>query len=928
MRIHIQSLDRPAYICRLYANRFSYSAARMMFEKNKPIPLVEQSTYKGKRKGLWDGKHFVVFDTEISGYSIGLKRARRWLSVFEKMGAVVFGIGMLLLFVWQASVQNIVQLIGDPSFWFDLDFPIKSLFWLGIVSFCYLWYRILAEKKVQPELEHEAFDEEVKHHQKEDPIALSKKRIGRKQLLNIFDFMTDEAKQSLDSAYKLAHKHKDPQVIAMHLFISLLSADNVAGVFIRLGIPVSTLQSKLTSALEKNKHPKSPVLSEELHQIIFQAYNLARKANDRYIRATHMLVGTVGQSEFLQELLYDLNIDQQKLLNVLEWVRVREQLYEQYQRFRAGAAKFSKYGMDRAMTAVATPFLNSISTDLTIAAKFGRLSPCVAREKEIDEIFRIIKGGRQSVLLVGEQGVGRMSIIHGIAQRMLSGDVPERLSDKRLVQISTSSLLAGATVSGAQERLIQVMNEVAKAKNIILVIENVHDLVGVTSSGGEGLDVSETLAEYVGSGTFLTLATTTTAGYNRHIVNSAAGQVFAKVEVKEMDENQAIQVLESKIGGLEYKHKVFFSYDAIEACVTLATKFLHDQNLPENALSLITEAASYVESTKGQKQLVTKEDVGIIVGQKTGIPTTSITEDESQKLMRLEAELHKRVIGQDEAVISVANALRRARAEIRSSKKPIATFLFLGPTGVGKTELAKTIADVYFGGEDRMIRFDMSEYQDKSGIYRMIGQPGQQGTGLLTEAVRQNPFSLLLLDELEKADPNVLNLFLQVFDDGRLTDSVGRVIDFTNVIIIATSNAGTAYVQQRISEGADMIQIKEELLRGKLKEYYRPEFLNRFDGIILFRALQREEIKQVAGLMLKRVEKDLAQRGVGLRVEDGALEALAEVGFDPEFGARPMRRAIQDNVENKLAELILEKKLNRRDTIVLGEGASITVEHP
>ena len=288
--------------------------------------------------------------------------------------------------------------------------------------------------------------------------------------------------------------------------------------------------------------------------------------------------------------------------------------------------------------------------------------------------------------------------------------------------------------------------------------------------------------------------------------------------------------------------------------------------------------------------------------------------------------MHKKVIGQNEAVMLVAGALRRARAEVRSDKKPIANFLFLGPTGVGKTELAKTIAGTYFGGEERMIRVDMSEYQDKSGIYRLIGQPNQQGSGILTEAVKQQPFSLILLDELEKADPDVLNLFLQVFDDGRLTDSMGKVVDFTNTIIIATSNAGTNYVQEQIVAGKSLEETRQTLVRGELKKYYRPEFLNRFDGIVLFRSLEKEEIKQIAGLMLKRVAKDLDKRGVGFRVEDSALDALAEVGFDPEFGARPMRRAIQEHVENKLADLILQSKLERRDVIVLGKGLSVEIE--
>jgi len=424
----------------------------------------------------------------------------------------------------------------------------------------------------------------------------------------------------------------------------------------------------------------------------------------------------------------------------------------------------------------------------------------------------------------------------------------------------------------------------------------------------------------------LIFATATIDGYNRHIVNSQIGGSLSKVAIKEMDGDQSIQALESNIGMIEYKQNVFFSYDALSRSVKLASKLLRDQPLPGSALELLTEAASYVKNKKDNNIIVSAEDVAKIVSHKTGVPVTSISEDESSKLMRLEEEMHKRIIGQDEAVDIVANALRRARAEIRSTKKPIASFLFLGPTGVGKTELAKTIAEVYFGGENRMIRIDMSEFQDKTGIYRLIGQPGQKGTGLLTEAVRQQPFSLVLLDEMEKADPDILNLFLQVFDDGRLTDSIGRVIDFTNTIIISTSNAGTTYVQDRLNQGIKVETIRQELIRGELKKYYRPEFLNRFDGIVLFRALVREEIKQIADLMLKRVASDLETRGVELRVEDAALETLAGVGFDPEFGARPMRRAIQERVENQLADLVLSGKLKRRDIVVLGDNTEIRIE--
>jgi len=360
--------------------------------------------------------------------------------------------------------------------------------------------------------------------------------------------------------------------------------------------------------------------------------------------------------------------------------------------------------------------------------------------------------------------------------------------------------------------------------------------------------------------------------------------------------------------------------------VKFATKFMHDNYLPGSALEIMTEVATYTKTQKGQNSLVTAEEVAQVVSQKTKIPVSAVSANESEKLMRLEEEMHKRVIGQDEAVGAVANALRRARAEIRSTKKPIANFLFLGPTGVGKTELAKTIADIYFGGEDKITRIDMSEYQDNTSVYRLIGNAGEKGTGILTEAVRRNPFTIVLLDEIEKADPNVLNLFLQVMDDGRLTDSSGRKVDFTNVILIATSNAGTSYVQEQFKKGLSVEVVREKLMHGELSQYFAPEFLNRFDGIVLFNSLTQSNIKKIAGLMLKRIAKDLEKRGIELEVQDEALEFLSQVGYDPDFGARPMRRAIQERIENQLAELLLSNKLKRRDVVVLGKEGSLIVK--
>lgn len=915
----------------------------MLFEKQEPQSILTCDVCKGTGYvtyrtcnnchglsiGMQDDDVFAYFGESLTQYHIRLKRSRRVLNRFRVVGALLFWLSFWGIFGWNVYSNNWFDSIFTIDFWFRDVVPVFIFFWLGVIALSYLVYRMIVDADPEPEMDYKK-----KEHQKNPEWNLQNmtwidiRKMKRKHTRNISTYMTKTARIVLEDAYMTAVSYGHSQVVPIHLFYALLSSNQVQGIFLRLGIPSNILQAKLKQVLQTFDVQKGirPVLSSEAWQIVFHAYVQSRKHKDTRIRDAELLIATVKQSEWIQEVLYDMEIDSIKLTNVVEWARIREKIYEQYRTFRRAASRMSKHGIDRAMTAVATPFLNNFSKDITLQAKYGNIVPCVARDKEIDEIFRIVEAGRSNIMLVGEHGVGKMSIVEGIVQRMISDNAPERLHDKRFVQISTSSLLAGTTVAGAQQRLINIMHEVRRAQNIILFINNIHDLTGMTDSNGEGLDLSESLAEHLSDRDSLMFATTLPDAFSKYIVKSEIGTMFAKVEIKEMDINQAIQVLESKIGQVEYKNNVFFSYDAIERCVVLSKKFMYDQNLPESAIALMTEVAAYVRSNKGENQLVTSADVGEVISDKTGVPVSSISENESEKLMRLEEEMHKQVIGQDLAVQMVAQSLRRSRADIRSQKRPIANFLFLGPTGVGKTELAKTIARVYFGGEERMIRIDMSEYQDKTGIYRLIGQPGQQGTGLLTEAVHRQPFSLILLDELEKADPDILNLFLQVFDDGRLTDSTGQVIDFTNAIIIATSNAGTSYVQDQMNQGVDVETIREHLIRSELKQYYRPEFLNRFDGIVLFKALNREEIKQIAGLMLTRVAKDLETRGVELRVEDAALEALADVGFDPDFGARPMRRAIQDRVENQLAEFILQNKLKRRDVVILGEGAQIRVE--
>lgn len=919
----------------------------MLFEAPQLLPILPCSTChstgllgwhrcatcKGLGSGYMNRGRLLYFGYPLDRYHLALFHTRLLFNKVRKVTVLVAGV---VLWTWvgfglSSFLQKSPFIPGESILFFLKSLPvwIPVLFWLGVSIFSYLVYRLMAEEAVAGHVEQRAFNEveqpapQVIAWEKVNAIPLSKR-------INIAETFTPEALQALGIAYHTADTQSFNKVNVYHLLHALLSVSKVRVLFIRLSLLVRTLQEQLVPLFAVNNTKTGgtetvPVIGEDIEQIIFQAYEEAYRAQQPTVGVTELLLAAVKMSPVFQDVLFDYEIDTDKLLNAVEWARIRERLYQQYKQFSRAASHRSKHGMDRAMTAVATPYLNQFSEDVTLLAQFGHTSTCVAREKELQSIFQVVEGGQNSVLLVGDYGVGKKTIIEGIAELMVEEKVPPRLGDKRMVRLSVSSLLAGTTPAGAVERLENIMHEIARAGNIIVCIDNIQELIGVSAGGRQSLDVASTLAEYLSAGRFLTIATTTTEAFAQTIANSKLSTVFTRVTIPEMDENQAIQVLESKVGGLEYKHNVFYTYDALAKAVQLAKRFVRDTMLPGSALEIISEAGNYARVKKGNDAMVTGEEVGVVVANKTHIPVTSITADESTKLMQLEEKMHERVVGQDEAVTLVANALRRARAEIRSQSRPIANFLFLGPTGVGKTELAKTIAVDYFGGENRMVRFDMSEYQDKASLYRMIGAPGEKGTGLLTEAIKSNPFTLLLLDEIEKADPNVLNIFLQVMDDGRLTDSTGRVIDFTNVIIIATSNAGTSYVQEQMRAGLSSDLIKDRLLHGELKDYFRPEFLNRFDGIVLFKPLEVAGIKKIAGLMLQRVARDLEVKGITLKVEDAALDFFATVGFDPEFGARPLRRALQERVENQLAELLLTGKVGRRDAITLGAEGKISV---
>jgi ATP-dependent Clp protease ATP-binding subunit ClpC len=493
--------------------------------------------------------------------------------------------------------------------------------------------------------------------------------------------------------------------------------------------------------------------------------------------------------------------------------------------------------------------------------------------------------------------------------------VPKLLQDKRLINLDAARLVSGATASVAAERLLKISDEIRRARNIVLTIENVHSLIGISTGAEESMDLVDVLGSVIGNKQFVVIATSEPPTYGEKQTNTTLGQIFKILQIVEPEKNLAIRIVEAKTMVLEFKHKIFFSYDAIAELINLSFRYLPDEYMPEKAIILLEEIALLKTKTKKKNDTVVRiEDVAEVVSRKIKIPVSEVSQKESDMLLHLEDLIHKRLIDQEEAVGAVSRALRRARAELTSDKRPIANFLFLGPTGVGKTQLAKTVAEIYFGSENNMVRLDMSEYQDSSSSDKLIGGAGI--SGFLTTQIKEKPFSILLLDELEKAHGDILNLFLQIMDDGRLTDGTGRVIDFTNVIIIATSNAGSQYIQDSIRDKRPVERITHELISGELSKHYRPELLNRFDGIIVFKPLSIKDVVAIARLMVEDVRVNLEEKhGVMLEIQEDALNQLATIGYEPEFGARPMRRAIQNNLDNPLATLILEKKVERRDTV-------------
>ena len=715
-------------------------------------------------------------------------------------------------------------------------------------------------------------------------------------------------------------------------------------------------------------------------RIIENAYLYARRMNSDYIGTEHILIGILHEGDSVAtRILLDLNADPQQIYNELVNVLNEEETSE-----NSGSTSYKNGSYN------STPTLNQYGTDLTKEAREGKLDPVIGRKNEIQRVIEILsRRTKNNPCLIGEPGVGKTAVVEGLAEKIVANDVPEQLKNKRVVSVDMANMVAGAKYRGDfEERIKKLLKEVQKAKDVILFIDEIHTIVGAGSAEG-AIDAANILKPMLARGEIQLVGATTLKEYRKFIEKDAAlERRFSQVMLQEPTEEDSVKILQGLRDKYEAHHNVKIGDDAIKACVELSSRYINDRFLPDKAIDLMDEAAarlkmkSYTEpdsfkklqdeidrldkekeetirsqdfekaakirdeennkkkelekqkqdwKNKQSKQILTlkEENICEVVSAWTGIPVSKVSETESEKLKNLELNLHNRVVGQNEAVKAVADAIKRSRLGLKDPNKPIGSFLFLGPTGVGKTELSKALAETLFGTEDSLIRIDMSEYMESQSTAKLIGAPpgyvGYDEAGQLTEKVRRKPYSVILFDEIEKAHPDVMNILLQVLDDGRLTDSQGRTVNFKNTIIIMTSNVGARLITEKKTLGftsssdesdpkKEYEKTKEEVM-AELKKEFKPEFLNRIDDIIVFHKLQSEDVRKIVDLMVGKVEKLMAQREITLKVDDKAKDLVAKKGVDEAYGARPLNRAIQTMIEDKVAEAILDGKVKNNITV-------------
>ncbi len=796
----------------------------------------------------------------------------------------------------------------------------------------------------------------------------------------MFSRFTERAQRVLVAAQKEAAQMGRNYVGTEHLLLGILTDPGSAAGALE-GVTLDAARQEVIQMLGKgddNSPIRTMVYTPRTKKVLEQSAKEARDLQHNYVGTEHLLLALIHEREGVAAtILTKMGKNLQKM---------REEI------LRALSGEDSASGEKGQKKGNNTPTLDHFARDLTKAAQNGELDPVIGRTKEIERIVQILsRRTKNNPVLIGEPGVGKSAIVEGLAQLIVEGNIPEILRGKRVVSLDLASMVAGAKYRGEfEERLKNAMAEIKKAGNVILFIDELHTMVGAGASEGS-IDAANIMKPLLARGELQCVGATTLNEYHKYIEkDSALERRFQPVMVGEPTKEESVAILHGLRDRYEAHHRVRITDEAIEAAVQLSDRYIADRFLPDKAIDLIDEAASRVrikaftappdmkeqearlealgketeeavahedfekaaqlrdekkrlqneiaqrrkeweQRREGRVEIVGEEEVAQIVSSWTGIPVSRMTEGEAERLLHLEETLHSRVIGQDEAVAAVARAVRRARAGIKDPQRPIGSFIFLGPTGVGKTELCKALGEALFGDENSLIRIDMSEYMEKHSVSRMIGSPpgyvGYEEGGQLTEKVRRKPYSIVLLDEVEKAHPDVFNVLLQILEDGRLTDGQGRVVDFKNTVIVMTSNAGVQTIKKQRTMGfgsADSREKTYEQMRDNImeevKQVFRPEFLNRVDEIIVFHELTEEDINRIAALMLKAVGKRLAERGIELEVAPEAVALLAKAGFDPQYGARPLRRTIQRKVEDALSEEILS------GTIHLGDRVSVTAE--
>ena len=798
---------------------------------------------------------------------------------------------------------------------------------------------------------------------------------------------TAKAKKAIDIATRISKSLHHSYIGTEHILLGLLKEGT--GVASQVLADNGVEYDKVLELIEELIAPGNAVavledgLSPRAAHVLEVSKAEAARFHSEKIGTEHLLIAMIKETECVaSRLLNTLSVNVQKMY-VDTLIAMGEDVSQYKDEFQNGKPGKRK-------NAEGTPSLDQFSRDLTELARDGKLDPVVGRETEIDRVIQILsRRSKNNPCLIGEPGVGKTAIVEGIAERIMGGMVPDTVLGKRVVSLDLSGIVAGSKYRGEfEERIKKVLAEVAKAGNVLLFIDEIHTIIG--AGGAEGaIDASNILKPALARGEVQVIGATTIEEYRKYIEKDAAlERRFQPVVVEEPTEEEAISILKGLRGQYESHHHVTITDEAVEAAVRLSARYINDRFLPDKAIDLMDEAAAKVRlhvggdpreaaelrreiaesqetleqalsggdleaareaQTKRQEleekleklnakakqggrrhhQTVGEDEIADVVSGWTKIPVKKLTEGEAARLKKLEAALHKRVIGQEEAVSAVAKAVRRGRVGLKDPKRPIGSFLFLGPTGVGKTEISKALAEAVFGQEQALIRVDMSEYMEKHSVSKMIGSPpgyvGHEDGGQLSEKVRRNPYAVILFDEIEKAHPDVFNILLQVLDDGHITDSQGRKVDFKNTIIIMTSNAGAqAIVEPKklgFASGNDEKQNYERMKGSVMEEVrriFKPEFLNRIDETIVFRALNKDDMKQIVGLMTKELAKRCeTQLGITLVVRDAAKQYIVDKAYDPKYGARPLRRKIQDEIEDPLAEKLLDGSIRRGDEVIV-----------